>query len=161
MQHCPCGSNKSYAECCGIFIEDQQKPLTPEALMRSRYTAYTQANIGYIAKTMKAPAADRFDAKSASDWASRVQWIKLEVKAASTKATKGFVEFIAYFKEQGKLKTIHERSEFHLIENSWYYVNGKHLPSNAPSSPPLRIGRNDLCPCGSGKKYKKCCLMYL
>lgn len=21
-----------------------------------------------------------------------------------------------------------------------------------------KIGRNDLCPCGSGKKYKKCCL---
>ena len=20
------------------------------------------------------------------------------------------------------------------------------------------VGRNDLCPCGSGKKYKKCCL---
>jgi preprotein translocase subunit SecA len=22
-----------------------------------------------------------------------------------------------------------------------------------------KIGRNDLCPCGSGKKYKKCCGM--
>ena len=22
----------------------------------------------------------------------------------------------------------------------------------------IKIGRNDLCPCGSGKKYKKCCL---
>lgn len=22
----------------------------------------------------------------------------------------------------------------------------------------LKIGRNDQCPCGSGKKYKKCCL---
>lgn len=22
----------------------------------------------------------------------------------------------------------------------------------------LKPGRNDLCPCGSGKKYKKCCL---
>jgi len=22
----------------------------------------------------------------------------------------------------------------------------------------MSIGRNDLCPCGSGKKYKKCCL---
>lgn len=22
-----------------------------------------------------------------------------------------------------------------------------------------KIGRNDLCPCGSGKKYKKCCLL--
>ena len=21
----------------------------------------------------------------------------------------------------------------------------------------VKIGRNDLCPCGSGKKYKKCC----
>ncbi|MBU5428438.1 SEC-C domain-containing protein [Tissierella pigra] len=21
-----------------------------------------------------------------------------------------------------------------------------------------KIGRNDPCPCGSGKKYKKCCL---
>jgi hypothetical protein len=23
---------------------------------------------------------------------------------------------------------------------------------------PEKVGRNDLCPCGSGKKYKKCCL---
>ncbi|MCC6874913.1 MAG: SEC-C domain-containing protein, partial [Sandaracinaceae bacterium] len=22
----------------------------------------------------------------------------------------------------------------------------------------MDVGRNDLCPCGSGKKYKKCCL---
>ena len=22
----------------------------------------------------------------------------------------------------------------------------------------MKIGRNDCCPCGSGKKYKKCCL---
>jgi preprotein translocase subunit SecA len=27
-----------------------------------------------------------------------------------------------------------------------------HLPSSQP-----KVGRNDLCPCGSGKKYKKCC----
>jgi len=23
---------------------------------------------------------------------------------------------------------------------------------------PVRAGRNDLCPCGSGKKYKRCCI---
>jgi hypothetical protein len=22
-----------------------------------------------------------------------------------------------------------------------------------------KIGRNDLCPCGSGKKYKRCCMV--
>jgi SWIM/SEC-C metal-binding protein len=26
-----------------------------------------------------------------------------------------------------------------------------------PTKAPPRIGRNDYCPCGSGKKYKKCC----
>ncbi|RBP06514.1 uncharacterized protein DUF1186 [Roseiarcus fermentans] len=32
-------------------------------------------------------------------------------------------------------------------------------PSDAPYLNPLRdVGRNDPCPCGSGKKYKKCCL---
>jgi uncharacterized protein YecA (UPF0149 family) len=30
----------------------------------------------------------------------------------------------------------------------------KHL---APASAP-KVGRNDPCPCGSGKKHKKCCL---
>jgi preprotein translocase subunit SecA len=30
-------------------------------------------------------------------------------------------------------------------------------PDNDEDSGPHKIGRNDLCPCGSGKKYKKCC----
>ena len=24
-----------------------------------------------------------------------------------------------------------------------------------------KTGRNDLCPCGSGKKYKKCCMKHI
>ena len=37
------------------------------------------------------------------------------------------------------------------------------LPEDQPSATPQpvvngpRVGRNDPCPCGSGKKYKKCC----
>ena len=30
-------------------------------------------------------------------------------------------------------------------------------PSSARSTPTSKVGRNDPCPCGSGKKYKKCC----
>lgn len=33
------------------------------------------------------------------------------------------------------------------------YVNSKLPPFHAPP----KVGRNDPCPCGSGKKYKKCC----
>jgi uncharacterized protein YecA (UPF0149 family) len=27
----------------------------------------------------------------------------------------------------------------------------------ARQAPAAKVGRNDLCPCGSGKKFKKCC----
>ena len=32
------------------------------------------------------------------------------------------------------------------------------LPSEPMHSPPHKVGRNAPCPCGSGKKYKKCCM---
>ncbi len=41
---------------------------------------------------------------------------------------------------------------------------GYRLPDQMPITPPIpivehspKVGRNDPCPCGSGKKYKKCC----
>jgi len=49
-------------------------PQTPLQLMRSCYTAYTQANITYIVNTMKGPAAKNFNYDSALQWASNIQW---------------------------------------------------------------------------------------
>jgi hypothetical protein len=31
------------------------------------------------------------------------------------------------------------------------------MTKNYPYENPVKIGRNDFCVCGSGKKYKKCC----
>ena len=43
-----------------------------------------------------------------------------------------------------------------------YSTKGIILPFEAENTPDIKVkpdtGRNDLCPCGSGKKYKKCCL---
>ncbi len=36
--------------------------------------------------------------------------------------------------------------------------NSKQIVSQTKTNVEDKIGRNDLCPCGSGKKYKKCCL---
>lgn len=156
MECCPCGLSQSYEQCCGRFIESGMNPLTPEELMRSRYTAYTRANIDYIEKTMRAPANKDFDAKTALMWASQVQWLKLEVMhTRMASAKKGYVEFRAHFAEENKQHLIHELSEFHRVEGKWFYVNGrgvKEKPEQASS-----IGRNDACPCGSQKKFKKCC----
>ncbi len=35
--------------------------------------------------------------------------------------------------------------------------DSKETTKKAPKKAEQKVGRNDLCPCGSGKKYKKCC----
>lgn len=153
---CPCGSNKDFTSCCQVFISGQQLPSSPEELMRSRYTAYTQHNTDYISNTMKSPAADHFDAAGAREWSQRVEWLKLEIIESSVKDDKGFVEFIAHMSMDKKRQVLHELSEFHLINGQWFYVDGKDPRAKAPVSV-ARVGRNDPCLCGSGNKYKKCC----
>jgi uncharacterized protein YecA (UPF0149 family) len=34
----------------------------------------------------------------------------------------------------------------------------KSVPEGCEVVRRIRVGRNDSCPCGSGKKYKKCCI---
>lgn len=146
---CPCGSNQSYDRCCSRFIENGELPNTPEELMRSRYTAYASANIDYIEKTMCDKAAVGFNAEQAKQWATHSEWLGLTVKQSSMDGDKGFVEFFARHTIGKQAQHIHELSEFHKIDEQWFYVDGEQP----------KIQRNDLCPCGSGKKYKKCCLL--
>jgi SEC-C motif-containing protein len=50
-----------------------------------------------------------------------------------------------------------ERSRFVKESDRWYYVDGL-LPTPVTyRREEEKVGRNDPCPCGSGKKYKKCC----
>ena len=41
--------------------------------------------------------------------------------------------------------------------NKWVPMEAKPTAQQLSRKPP-RVGRNDMCPCGSGKKFKKCCL---
>lgn len=128
---CPCGSSLEYTKCCGLYIDKGQNAPTPVQLMRSRYTAFTQANADYIGKTMKPPASNGFDPGQTKEWASKVKWTGLKVvkaKLAPGNRHKGWVEFEAFYTENGNSCCIHELSEFHFIDGKWYYVTGKHYP---------------------------------
>ena len=62
------------------------------------------------------------------------------------------------YKEQFRNETlIHLVKEFYRI---WGKLrqDGILLPTHFQEETSPKQGRNDLCPCGSGKKYKKCCL---
>ncbi len=49
----------------------------------------------------------------------------------------------------------HEESD---CEEHHHHAGCQHGKQHVPMTQKVKIGRNDPCLCGSGKKYKKCCL---
>lgn len=126
MKDCACGSKKSYQKCCGPYISGEKTPDTAEALMRSRYTAYTEANIPYIEATARGPAAQSFDPEDALEWAKKAKWKRLKVLNSyphPTNQNRAFVQFSAYYIYEGKPQELTETSEFERIDGRWYYVD--------------------------------------
>ncbi len=135
MKICPCGSGRDYTDCCKPYHDGQPAP-SPEALMRSRYSAFVLKLEAYLLATWLP------DTRPATLELDDVPWRGLRVIHAEGDR----VEFAADF-EGGQL---HERSRFENIDGRWFYRDGEMLP-------PVKPGRNEACPCGSGRKYKKCC----
>jgi SEC-C motif-containing protein len=68
----------------------------------------------------------------------------------------GTVEFVARYRQGGKVFAHHEQASFRKADGRWLYVDGTINPKPAQRFA-AKVGRNDPCPCGSGQKYKKCC----
>ncbi|MEF2230584.1 MAG: YchJ family protein [Pseudodesulfovibrio sp.] len=156
---CPCGSGKEHAECCNLYISGEKPAPTAEALMRSRYTAYVERQIDYLHDSLAPEARENHDPEGVREWAEKAEWLGLEihgVEAGGESDDEGLVEFSARYVMDGQELNHHERSVFRRVDGAWRYVDGAMVPPpNVRKGP--RIGRNDPCPCGSGKKYKKCC----
>lgn len=158
MSLCPCGSGRGLEECCGPIVGGAPAP-TAEALMRSRYTAFVLGDMDHIARTHAPEVREDFNAADAKRWSSESKWDGLEIRhieggGAGDEA--GSVEFVARFRSGGQVHAHHELATFRREDGVWYYVDGQLNPKAAPRHVD-KVGRNDPCPCGSGKKYKKCC----
>jgi SEC-C motif-containing protein len=158
---CPCGTELEFDACCGPIIAGQRPAPTAEALMRSRYSAYARKNVDYIFESHDPSSRDELDEAATRDWANRTEWQKLDIvatEAGGESDDQGVVEFVASFRdERGRALDHRERSTFVRREGRWYYQDGD-IPRPAPVARATpKIGRNDPCPCGSGKKHKKCC----
>lgn len=158
MSNCPCGSGVSYAKCCEPFIKGKAKPPTAEKLMRSRYTAFTLADVDYIEQTTDPSTRTTFDRDGTTEWAKNSEWLGLEIastEAGGEKDTHGEVEFVVKYRYDETEQRHHEKSEFKKRDGQWFFVDGRLVQK--PFVAENRIGRNDPCTCGSGKKFKKCC----
>ena len=157
MTDCPCGSGKTLEACCGPYLSGAAPAPTAEALMRSRYSAFSTKNVDYLHDSLLPETRHDFNREHVTDWANNSEWLGLEVRsteAGGPDDSEGVVEFVARFKVEGKDYVHHETSTFAKRDGVWYYVDG--IMGQRPRTAP-KVGRNEPCPCGSGKKYKKCC----
>jgi SEC-C motif-containing protein len=123
--------------------------------MRSRYVAYARKDDDYILKTWHASTRPQEDEKPTD---TKANWIGLKIlrtEAGGENDTEGVVEFRARCRINDQAGGIDEASHFVKEDGKWYYVDGSSIQPER--SRDKKVGRNDPCPCGSGKKYKKCC----
>jgi SEC-C motif domain protein len=159
MTNCPCGSNKLFSECCEPYLSGTSNAPTAEALMRARYSAHVTANIDFIEQTIHPDARAEFNRENARKWAEESQWHSLEILnviGGKEDDVEGSVEFIAAYSQKGERIDHHELSTFRKEAGTWTFVDGRMVNKPFRRDQP-KIGRNDPCLCGSGKKYKKCC----
>ncbi len=160
IKECPCGSNKNYSECCELFINGSSRPATCEDLMRSRYTAYALHEIDYIIDTISPKRLHEYDREAISSWSESAEWAKLDIlecKDGGVDDEKGEVEFQAYYALEKGIECHHELASFTKIDGKWFFEDGKIVKNEPIVRKEPRTGRNESCPCGSGRKYKKCC----
>ncbi|MEZ5541823.1 MAG: YchJ family protein [Pseudomonadota bacterium] len=157
---CPCNSGLAYADCCEPYISGARKPVTPEALMRSRYSAYALQIMPYLAATLHPGQRHDYDEAGAARWARESEWDSLEIldaPAVPADGDNGTVEFRATYRRKGEKIVHHERAEFRRLGDTWYFFDGKMVGPGQVRRETPKVGRNDPCPCGSGRKFKKCC----
>ncbi|ERS11373.1 preprotein translocase SecA [Alcanivorax sp. PN-3] len=114
--------------------------------MRSRYSAFVLNDAAYV-KASWHPAT-RPAPLTLEDGD---QWLGLTVLDSHQEGEDGWVHFRATCREGDGFAVLEERSRFLREDGRWFYLDGEH------DVRPLKPGRNDPCPCGSGKKHKKCC----
>lgn len=140
MMRCPCGGdtaanppdprrarsceggNRNYADCCGRYLDDDEIAPTAEALMRSRYSAYTLGREDYLLETWHRstrPASLALASQPLS------KWLGLEVRRHEQIEPDGaVVEFVARYKVDGRAHRLHEISRFVREAGQWFYTDG-------------------------------------
>ncbi|MDR0455078.1 MAG: YchJ family protein [Treponema sp.] len=159
MKNCPCDSGLAYEECCEPYIKGAKNPPTAEALMRSRYTAYVEHAIDYIVETCTKDEKDKIDIRQTRAWSEKSKWLGLKVLSSERGGpddAEGKVEFQASYEMDGLRDTHHEKAKFIKKDDRWLYDEGSVVPITIVRAGP-KVGRNEPCSCGSGKKYKHCC----
>ena len=158
--NCPCSSGKKYGECCGPVLDGLVRAETAEQLMRARYSAYATGHIAFLKTSATQAVQEEFDEQASTNWSRAAKWHGREIirtEKGQPGDTTGVVEFRAIYTANNEFCNHHEVATFVKEADGWKFEDGELVPEKPIVREQPKVGRNDPCPCGSGKKYKKCC----
>lgn len=148
LHSCPCASGKLYIDCCGLLHQWKQQAVNAEQLMRARYSAFVTHNTSYLQATIHPSQRQPDDVFNLQQTMKNTEWLGLIILDHKETGDQAEVEFIAFYVDK-PIGQLHERSRFSRQQGQWFYVDGEFLA-------PIKLGRNENCVCGSGKKLKRC-----
>lgn len=155
---CFCSSGVPFSECCEQIIKGERESQTAEELMRARYAAFATGAIDFIVATTHSRTRREIDVQYIREWSQTSIWRGLEIiDTKSVDDNKAYVSFEAQYTQAGKDHSHKEKGLFEREHGKWRFVTGEDLKNPTVRYETPRPGRNEPCPCGSGRKYKKCC----
>ena len=120
LQACPCG-NPSFEDCCKSYLTGSAIAEDALTLMRSRYSAFVAGNEDYLRETW---SEENRPSGTIIEKNSPVKWIGLKIISHQELEDRATVEFIARYKQNGRMQKLHEISRFIKKDSQWYYFDG-------------------------------------
>jgi SEC-C motif domain protein len=154
----PFADPKQLEAHCLPIIRGEKQPATAVELMAARYVAYTLGEVDFIIGSHDPATRDDADPEAILKWSKGATWQGLDIVRTDKGGEQdddGTVEFIARYAMEGRDVKHHERSTFKRVDGRWFFMDAQQLQAPVRREGP-KVGRNDPCPCGSGKKFKKC-----
>lgn len=132
---CDCGLPAAYEACCGRFHAGPLQGLapTPEALMRSRYSAFVRDLRPYLLQTWHPSTRPA----SVEPPEPGLKWLGLTVlQAPPPSPGQGRVTFVARYKIGGRAFRLAESSAFEVVEGRWHYLRAIEPGNSADPAEP-------------------------
>lgn len=154
---CPCGSNQPYIDCCQLVHADIKCASLPEQIIRARFAAMSMGNMDFFAESIVEEHRHLLDGDRVLKEIRRLEFHSVEIRKVERKGLlrrRATVYSRHARSKHGVIATHTERTYLRRESRAWRVEN---IEINPPADAVSKIGRNVSCPCGSGRKYKRCC----
>ncbi len=142
------------------ILAGEEKATTAAELMAARYRAYETGDIDFLISSQAEEGRAKLDRDEMKRWSKNAKWQGFEVlntQGGSPTDEEGVVEFVARYELDGEDVEHHEIAFFRKEDEAWVFVDGMPARQEPYQREEAKVGPNQPCPCGSGKKHKKCC----